>query len=76
MLQQCVLALLASMTVKTRLQASMSSLWVWQALCSQVIKQEPLVSENRRPALRQLMERLLEKQAETQHHNFSLYKVG
>ena len=47
-----------------------------QALCSQVIKQEPLVSESRRPALRQLMERLLDKMAEAQHHSFSLYKVG
>ncbi|KAF5834708.1 WD40-repeat-containing domain protein [Dunaliella salina] len=46
-----------------------------EALCSQVIKQEPLVSENRRPALRQLMGRLLEKMAETQHHSFSLFKL-
>jgi len=47
-----------------------------QALCSQIIQQEPLISENRRPALRQLIGRLLEKQAEVQHHSFSLFKVG
>lgn len=46
-----------------------------QVLLSQIIRQEPLISENRRPALRQLVGRLLDKMAETQHHSFSLFKV-
>jgi hypothetical protein len=46
-----------------------------QVLLSQIIRQEPLISENRRPALRQLVERLLQKMQETQHHSFTLFKV-
>lgn len=46
-----------------------------QELLSQIIRQEPLISENRRPALRQLIERLLQKMQETQHHSFTLFKV-
>ena len=46
-----------------------------QVLLSQIIRQEPLISENRRPALRQLVERLVLKMQETQHHSFSLFKV-
>ncbi len=40
-----------------------------------IIRREPLISENRRPALRQVIERLLQKMQETQHHSFSLFKV-
>lgn len=47
-----------------------------QVLLSQIIRQEPLISENRRPALRQLIQRLIEKMQEQQHHSFSLFKVG
>ncbi|KAG1673063.1 hypothetical protein FOA52_013132 [Chlamydomonas sp. UWO 241] len=46
-----------------------------EVLLSQIIRQEPLISENRRPALRQLVERLISKMAETQHHSFTLFKV-
>lgn len=46
-----------------------------QVLLSKIIRQEPLISENRRPALRQLVERLISKMAETQHHSFTLFKV-
>lgn len=47
-----------------------------QVLLSQIIRQEPLISENRRPALRQLIGRLIEKMQEQQHHSFTLFKVG
>jgi dynein assembly factor with WDR repeat domains 1 len=47
-----------------------------QVLCSQIIRQEALISENRRPALRQLIGRLIEKMSETQHHSFSLFKAS
>ncbi|GFH05723.1 WD_REPEATS_REGION domain-containing protein, partial [Haematococcus lacustris] len=46
-----------------------------EVVCTQIIQQEPLVSENRRPALRQLINRLLDKMAEEQHHSYSLFKV-
>jgi dynein assembly factor with WDR repeat domains 1 len=49
---------------------------VLQVLVSQIIRQEPLVSENRRPALRQLIGRLLERMAEEQHHSFALHKAS
>eukprot|EP00955_Chlamydomonas_euryale_P002842 30103-Chlamydomonas_euryale.AAC.2 len=42
---------------------------------TQIIQQEPLISENRRPALRQLVERLVAKMMEQQHHSFTLFKV-
>ncbi len=47
-----------------------------QVLLSQIIRQEPLISENRRPALRQLIHRLIDKMLEQQHHSFTLFKVG
>jgi hypothetical protein len=47
-----------------------------KVLLSQIIRQEPLISENRRPALRALVERLLQKMQETQHHSFTLFKAG
>lgn len=42
---------------------------------TQIIRQEPLISENRRPQLRQLIVRLLEKLSEEQHDNFVLFKA-
>ncbi|PNW83772.1 hypothetical protein CHLRE_04g216902v5 [Chlamydomonas reinhardtii] len=46
-----------------------------EVLLSQIIRQEPLISENRRPALRQLIHRLIDKMLEQQHHSFTLFKV-
>ncbi|PNH06746.1 Outer row dynein assembly protein 16 [Tetrabaena socialis] len=46
-----------------------------EVLLSQIIRQEPLISENRRPALRQLINRLIDKMLEQQHHSFTLFKV-
>lgn len=46
-----------------------------QVLLTQVLNQEPLISENKRPALRQLLERLVAKLLEPQHSQFDLFKV-
>lgn len=46
-----------------------------QVLLTQIINQEPLVSESKRPAVRQLLERLVAKLLEPQHSQFDLFKV-
>jgi len=46
-----------------------------QVLLTQIINQEPLISEGKRPALRQLIERLIAKLTEQQHSQFDLLKV-
>lgn len=44
-------------------------------LISQLITREPLISESKRPALRQLLGRLAAKLLEPQHSQFDLFKV-
>ena len=46
-----------------------------EVLLSQIIRQEPLISEARRPALRKLIHRLIEKVTLSYHQDFSLFKV-
>jgi hypothetical protein len=46
-----------------------------QVLLSQIIAQEPLISDSKRPALRQLLQRLICKLAEPQYDGYNLFKV-
>jgi dynein assembly factor with WDR repeat domains 1 len=46
-----------------------------QVLLTQILNQEPLIGESKRPALRQLLQRLVAKLLEPQHSQFDLFKV-
>eukprot|EP00878_Enallax_costatus_P017719 GHUV01018616.1.p1 GENE.GHUV01018616.1~~GHUV01018616.1.p1 ORF type:complete len:147 (+),score=26.32 GHUV01018616.1:228-668(+) len=46
-----------------------------EVLLTQLINQEPLISESKRPAVRQLLERLVAKLLEPQYSQFDLFKV-
>lgn len=48
---------------------------VVQVLLTQILNQEPLIGESKRPALRQLLQRLVAKLLEPQHSQFDLFKV-
>jgi hypothetical protein len=48
----------------------------WQVMVTHIISQEPLISEGKRPLLRQLLQRLVDKQLEPQASHFDLFKVG
>jgi hypothetical protein len=47
-----------------------------QVLITQILNQEPLLGESKRPALRQLLQRLVAKLLEPQHSQFDLFKVS
>lgn len=47
-----------------------------QVMVTQIISQEPLVGESKRPLLRQLLQRLTDKQLEPQALHFDLLKVS
>jgi hypothetical protein len=47
-----------------------------QVLLTQILNQEPLIGESKRPALRQLLQRLVAKLLEPQHSQFDLFKVS
>lgn len=44
-------------------------------LAGQIINQEPLIGDNRRETLKQLLQKLLNKICEQQHTSFTLFKV-
>lgn len=45
-------------------------------MVTHIISQEPLMGENKRPLLRQLLQRLIDKQLEQQPSHFDLFKVS
>jgi dynein assembly factor with WDR repeat domains 1 len=44
-------------------------------LIDQILLEEPLISESRKPQLKKLIEKLIEKQMENQEQRFGLFKV-
>ena len=44
-------------------------------LIDQILLEEPLISDSRKPQLKKLIEKLIEKQRENQEQNFKLFKV-
>jgi dynein assembly factor with WDR repeat domains 1 len=46
-----------------------------QVLLAQILNQEPLISDNKKPVLRQLIQRLIAKLTEPQYSQFDVTKV-